>query len=393
VTIGHDEIGGHVEPTKVDVLPGDIEVLIEEARRRARHRRIAMLVVTIVVVSLLTSVVAAVRDPATLRAVSSGSSEPGAPGLATGPNVSLELAGPLAVSPNGVLYVFDVARHQVLERLSDGQFRVVAGDGRNGFAGDGGPAERAELSNVTDLAFSALGDLIVADGGRVREVDQHGVIRTIAGTGNSRGAVANGTPALSAGLGSSLYVTVSQSNQLYISTGSQLLRMTATGTLATVRADVASGPLKGPLDRNLGPIAVDNRGNLYVSGFNGWSIWRVRPNGAATYVGYQRQNGGNYAALVQGNGGTVFDEDGSTINQVQGSRLSAWYSFTAPVRGQYFWLTNFAVGPHGVIYADDVWGGVGFEAHQQLVAVRSGQVRLLWQESRSEKVKCVDSCS
>ena len=391
--IDHDEIGVHVPPTKVDLNPRDIESLIKEARRRVRHRRIAMIVVAIFVASTVTTLVVALRSPTTSRTVPSGSHVSKVSSLAAGPFGSLNLAGSLAVSPNGKLYVVDVADHRVLERLADGRFRIVAGDGRSGFSGDGGPAYRAELSNVTDLAFGPQDNLYIADGGRVRVVGKQGIIRTIAGTGQSRGAVANGTPAISAALGSSFYITVGPTGQLIISTGTQLLRMTATGTLATIRAAVTSGPLKGPLNRNLGPVTIDNRGDLYVSGFNGWSIWRIRPNGTATYVGSARQNGGNYAVLARSDDGAVYDEDGSVINRIHGDHLSKTYSFTTSLRGQYFWLTNFALGPHGVMYADDVWGGVGFETHQQLVSVSDNRVRLLWQENKSEKVGCVTSCS
>jgi hypothetical protein len=47
----------------------------------------------------------------------------------------------------------------------------VAGDGTTGFAGDGGPATKAELSDMTDLTFAPNGDLYLADNGRVRVID------------------------------------------------------------------------------------------------------------------------------------------------------------------------------------------------------------------------------
>jgi hypothetical protein len=50
------------------------------------------------------------------------------------------------------------------------------------------------------------------------------------------------------------------------------------------------------------------------------------------------------------------------------------------VHGEYFWLTSFAFGPRGVIYADELPGNGGFERHQQLISVTAGHVQLLWQE-------------
>jgi hypothetical protein len=257
----------------------------------------------------------------------------------------------------------------------------VAGDGKDGFSGGGGPATKAALSNVSDITFAPDGDLYMADGGRVRALNTAGIITTIAGNGRS-GIVANGTPALSAPLASPLYITLSPNGRLYISDGSQLLRLTATGKLATIRAVVTSGLLKGPLDRNLSQIAVDAHGDIDVSGFNGWSIWQVDPNGVATEVGTvaeARRSSGNTSILERGPDGAVYGEDGSNILRIEGKRLVTSYTFTT-VKGQYFWLTYFAFAPNGAIYADEVPGDMGFEAHQQLVTVAGGYVTLLWQE-------------
>jgi hypothetical protein len=40
----------------------------------------------------------------------------------------------------------------------------------------------------------------------------------------------------------------------------------------------------------------------------------------------------------------------------------------------------YAFGPHHLIYADELPGDAGFEAHQQLVSVRNTHISLLWQE-------------
>ena len=50
--------------------------------------------------------------------------------------------------------------------------RAVAGDGCDGFADDGGPATRAELSYISDIAFAPDGDLCIAGGARVQAVGQ-----------------------------------------------------------------------------------------------------------------------------------------------------------------------------------------------------------------------------
>jgi len=315
--------------------------------------------------------------------------------LPVGPYAALHVAGPLAVSPNGALYVADVAANRVLVRTPAGRFRVVAGDGRAGFSGDGGPAVRAELASVSDLAFARDGTLYIADGGHVRSVRRDGVIRTIAGSGRGRPfqAVANGTAALAAplgparslvGRGDPLSLAVSPSGQLYISTGSQIVRLTPTGKLDTVRGVMKSGPYAGHPLGGFGPIAVDRDGDIDVAGVNGWAIWRVSPDGSARQIGSAagaRRSGGDESVLERGPGGAVFGEDGPAVLRVGQNRLATAFTFgNRRVNGEYFWLTYFAFGPGGITYADEIPGDSAFEAEQQLVSVRDSQIRLLWQQ-------------
>jgi endoglucanase len=93
---------------------------------------------------------------------------PAARPLPQGPLVALDVAGPLAVGPNGHPCVADVARDRVVVRLPDSRSHTVAGTGQQGFSGDGAPAVDAELTDVSDLATAADGTLYIADGARVR---------------------------------------------------------------------------------------------------------------------------------------------------------------------------------------------------------------------------------
>ncbi len=371
----------------------DEEALFREARRRRRRRRVA---VTLIVAVLIGAVVAIAELASTGSGTTvSTSSDAGTAGLPTGSLASLRLAGALAVGPTGALYVADVARDRILVRLPDDRFRVVAGTGKPGFSGDGGPAVRAELSGISDLALAPGGTLYIADSGRVRTVSRDGVIRTIAGDG--RGGVrltrpltiANGTPALSAPLGSTAYLTkdgsplsiaLSPSGQLYISTGWQILRLTPAGTLETIHARITSGPFKRHQISGFGPIAVEGQGNIDVAGVNGWSIWHVANNGIARYAGYARRSGGGYAVLERGPNGSVYGMTGLGIVRVERHRLVTTLVFHNTVHGEYFAPTYFAFGPHGLIYADELPGDAGFEAHQQLVSVHNTHISLLWQE-------------
>jgi len=364
-----------------------VELLIKEARQKARRRRLMVGVVLIVVALVTASLIIALSGGSAKhgpsRSQRSNTLNRTSQGVTVGPYASLDLAGPLAVSPNGRLYVVDDARDRILVRLSNGRFRVVAGDGRVGFSGDGGPAYKAQLSKVSQMAFGPHGSLYVADGARVRVINARGVIRTVAGDGEGGRArsIATGTPALSASIGSQLSIAISVKGQLYISTVRQLFRLTPSGLLDPLAVKVGSGPLKADPDAiSLVEIGISGHGIIDVSGVNGWSIWQRSASGVAAYVGYARGSGGNFPLLARGPDGAVYGETGSGIVRIERKRLVTTFVFNN-VHGEYFYLSNFAFGPHGSLYADDLAGDTGFEAHQQLVSVSGTRVRLLWQES------------
>jgi adhesin/invasin len=94
-----------------------------------------------------------------------------------GPAVDARLSLPegVAVARNGDVYIADTGNNRV--RKVDAKTHVittVAGVGAAGFAGDGGPAEKAELYGPVALALTSSGDLYVVDVGNQR-------IRVIAG--------------------------------------------------------------------------------------------------------------------------------------------------------------------------------------------------------------------
>jgi hypothetical protein len=181
-------------------LGPDEEALHPEARRLRRRRW----TIGVVVAGLLGGILGLVVLTAGSGDAADTAAGPRATGvLPLGPVATLHVAGPLAVAPDGALYVADNADNRVLVRMPNGRFRVVAGDGRAGFSGDGGPAVRAKLVAISDLAFAPDGRLYVADGGHVRVVERNGVIHTVAGSGRGRPlqTIANGTPAVAAPLG------------------------------------------------------------------------------------------------------------------------------------------------------------------------------------------------
>jgi hypothetical protein len=324
------------------------------------------------------------------RTVSQAHGAPGEGILRSGALARLTLAGPLAVSRDGTLYVTNGGApavepfgDQILVRAPDGRFRIVAGTGEAGFSGDGGPAVRAELSSVSDLVIAPNGTLYVADAGRVRTIAPNGVIRTIVGNGQPARWVRNGTLALSAALGSAtsgdaLRIALNPANgELYIADVRQVLRLTPSGELETVRAVGVFKPDAGPLG-NLTSIAVDRSGNIDVA--SPWAIWQIAPNGTARDLGFDRGSGGTFPVLQTGPGGAVYAENSGDIVRVESGKLAWLASFDQPIRRDKNFLTiSFAVAPNGTIYADDIPSRIDTGAGQQLVVVSEGHASVLWE--------------
>ncbi len=105
------------------------------------------------------------------------------------------------VGPDGALYVTEVHNHRVMRvDLKSGELTTVAGCGRKGYSGDGGKATDAELNEPYEVRFDKQGNLFFVEmmNNIVRRVDaKSGIITTIAGTGKA-GYGGDGGPAVKA---------------------------------------------------------------------------------------------------------------------------------------------------------------------------------------------------
>ena len=91
-----------------------------------------------------------------------------------GPATSAQLRYPLGIQldANGNLFIADAHNNRIRKVTPAGIITTVAGDGTDGFGGDGGPAESAQLNYPTSIALDGAGNLFIADyyNNRVRKV-------------------------------------------------------------------------------------------------------------------------------------------------------------------------------------------------------------------------------
>ncbi len=105
------------------------------------------------------------------------------------------------VTSSGEIYIAEGRNNRVRKVDAAGTITTVAGNGSRGFSGDGGPATAACLNNPAAVEIDRQGNLYIGDCGnlRIRKVDRSGIITTIAGNG-TRGHGGDGGPAIAAQL-------------------------------------------------------------------------------------------------------------------------------------------------------------------------------------------------
>ena len=135
-----------------------------------------------------------------------------------GPATQARLMQPtwLATDAFGNLYISDRDNDVIRRVNAKGIITTVAGTGKKGYSGDGGPASKAKIDDPEGLEVDAQGNLIFGDANnaRIRMVDREGTITTIAGTGKP-GYSGDGGPADAARIEDLSGLTIGPDGMIY----------------------------------------------------------------------------------------------------------------------------------------------------------------------------------
>jgi hypothetical protein len=401
-----DEYLGTRGPAAAPTEP--IEDLIPEVRQRARRRRLRNLAVVLLAAALAAGLIAITDSgsPATHRTGRSPSPSSLASTLANSATVVPKQPVSLAVGPNGDLYVADIGRNQILRRLPDGRFVVVAGTGIAGYTGDGGRATQAEIDLPGSLAIAPNGALFFVQPGRtktsglpmnsvVREVTPNGKITTVIGQDPNCAVLPENSiavPASSAEF-SAAWLTIGSGGLLDVSTTvcpnvlhlGGFLQLTSSGELVRTSAD--SIPIS---EKTSGYCGAGVPGPGFIAfgcssgARRGPRLMVARTNGTTENF----PDLGSQANDMSASNGTVVAIHNGAIVRVGVNGLATIATerqLTSLVPGGLGWPgVGIAIDREGTVYVDRDFivarpgcADVIFEIE------RSGRIRKLWRSART----------
>jgi len=204
-----------------------------------------------------------------------------------GPATQAQINDPFGVvrGPDGALWFCEYGGQRIRKITPDGRIHTVAGSGKTGYEGDGGPALQASFNKPHEIRFDRAGNLFIVDmvNHAVRRVDaKTQVITTFAGNGTA-GYSGDGGPANKAQFKQPHSIQFGPDGNLYIcDIGNHVIRKVdmKTGTISTFAgtgkagatpdgAPIAGTPLKGPRS-----LDFDAQGNLWLATREGNQVFK-----------------------------------------------------------------------------------------------------------------------
>jgi hypothetical protein len=212
------------------------------------------------------------------------------------------------VDVNGNLFIADGENQRVRKVNTHGIITTVAGNGTNGYSGDGRIATNAELYLPTAVALDASGNLFIDDlaNACIRKVTINGIISTVAGDGYASFS-GDGEAAIYANLNYPLGIAVDANDNLFIADANnfRIRKVNTNGIITTFAGNGTygySGDGGAATNADLcnpNSVAVDANGNLFISDVPTDRIRKVDTNGIITTIA------GNGSYGFSGDGGVA----------------------------------------------------------------------------------------
>ncbi|MCD6018417.1 MAG: hypothetical protein K0S53_1538 [Bacteroidetes bacterium] len=188
---------------------------------------------------------------------------------------SATLSGPrnAAFDATGNIYIGDYLNRRIRKVNSSGIISTIAGTGVIGYSGDGGLAINAQLYSPSDIAVDASGNIYFTDTWNyvIRKIDPSGIITTIAGDG-VKGNTGNGGPAIDARLWNPEGMIIDKNNNIFFTEGNghRVRKIDASGIITliagTSQGYSGDGGQASAAKLNYPMgITVDVFGNLYIA--------------------------------------------------------------------------------------------------------------------------------
>jgi DNA-binding beta-propeller fold protein YncE len=246
-----------------------------------------------------------------------------------------------------------MGNHVIRKVMSNGRIFTVAGTGKQGYSGDGGPALKSELNEPYEIRFDQAENILFVEmkNHLVRKVNAiTKAISTVAGTGQP-GFSGDGGPAIKAALNQPHSILFDAQDNLFIcDIGNHRIRKvdmktgvmatfagTGSKTVASDGARIEGAPLFGPR-----AIDFDRDGNLWL-------------------------------ALREGNAVYKLDLKTGTLHHVAGTGEKGFAGNGGPAkRAALSGPKGLSVGPDGNIYLADT------ESHAiRMIDLRKGTIELI----------------
>ncbi|MGP8216201.1 MAG: T9SS type A sorting domain-containing protein [Bacteroidia bacterium] len=247
-----------------------------------------------------------------------------------GAATAAELSFPagIVIDGSGNVYIADNRNNCIRKINTSGIISTVAGNGTGGYGGDGGAATAAELNYPTGIAVDAFGSMYIADNGnrRIRMVSTSGIIRTVAG--GSGNPDTNGQATMAA-LNVPYDVVVDATGNIFIADAgdNRILKVNTSGFISSVAGNGLSGyngdGIAATTAEFNGPwgLTVDDSDNIYIADCYNNRVRKVNSAGIISTVA-----GGGSSGLGDGGPATSAEVSprGITLDNSGNMYIADW---------------------------------------------------------------------